>query len=48
VRRRTQELLEALRGDPAYVFNLGHGIGKETPVASVEALVETVKSFKVD
>lgn len=48
VRRRTQELLEALRGDPAYVFNLGHGIGKDTPVASVEALVETVKSFKVD
>ena len=45
VRRRTLALLESMRGDPAYVFNLGHGIHRETPVESVAALVETVQSF---
>ncbi len=46
VRRRVTATLERLRGDRGYVFNLGHGILPETPVESVEALVETVKAWK--
>jgi uroporphyrinogen decarboxylase len=46
VRRRTAALLESMRGDPGYVVNLGHGITPETPLASVEAFVEAVKSFR--
>jgi uroporphyrinogen decarboxylase len=38
-------LLNGLRGDPGYIFNLGHGIHPDTPVDSVRALVEYVKEF---
>ena len=46
VRTKTGALLERMSGDPAYIFNLGHGILPETPVESVEALVETVRNAK--
>ncbi len=42
IRRRAAAVLAAGREAPAHVFNLGHGILPETPVAAVEALVETV------
>jgi uroporphyrinogen decarboxylase len=45
VRAGTQGVLESLRGDPGFIFNLGHGIGRETPLESVEALVQTVRDF---
>jgi uroporphyrinogen decarboxylase len=45
VRRRARALLESAAGDSAFIFNLGHGILPETPVDSVRALVETVKSL---
>ncbi|MBI4585809.1 MAG: uroporphyrinogen decarboxylase [Planctomycetes bacterium] len=45
VRRRVGEMLAGRQGDPAYIFNLGHGLLPETPVDSVQAVVETVKSF---
>ena len=45
VRERCRALLHSMAGDARYIFNLGHGILPETPVASVEALVETVKSY---
>jgi uroporphyrinogen decarboxylase len=40
--RRIDETLQALRGLP-HIFNLGHGIVPETPIAHVERLVEIVK-----
>jgi uroporphyrinogen decarboxylase len=43
VRARTREVLEAGRG-PGHVMNLGHGILPDTPIASVEAMLETVRS----
>jgi uroporphyrinogen decarboxylase len=43
VRRSCRAVLSALRDDPGYVFNLGHGVLPETPVVSVEALVEEVR-----
>ena len=45
VRKRTRGLLESMSGDRGYIFNLGHGILPETPLESVEALVETVKGM---
>lgn len=45
VREMTQSLLDSMAGDSRYVFNLGHGIHRETPVESVEALVATVQAW---
>lgn len=37
-------ILDGMYRDPGYIFNLGHGIHPETPVDTVKALVEFVKS----
>ncbi|MBF0430343.1 MAG: uroporphyrinogen decarboxylase [Fibrobacteria bacterium] len=43
--RAIQLLKEAASIPHSYVFNLGHGIFPNTPIKSVEALLDTVKSF---
>lgn len=45
LRRNAEEVLSALSGGP-FVFNLGHGINKETPIAHVEMLSEIIKNWK--
>ena len=45
IEQRVRDVLRRAAGRPGHIFNLGHGILPETPVASVEALVETVKSY---
>jgi uroporphyrinogen decarboxylase len=40
--KRTREIVAAFRGRP-HVFNLGHGIVPETPVAHVSRLIEIVR-----
>lgn len=42
----TQRICRAFAGAP-FIFNLGHGVIKETPPAHVEKLVKTVKEFKL-
>ncbi len=42
IRQATREILESAGGRPGHVFNLGHGIHKETPVDHVRALVDAV------
>lgn len=44
-RRRASEILAETNGQQ-HVFNLGHGILPKTPHESVDALVETVQSFR--
>jgi uroporphyrinogen decarboxylase len=39
---RIEEIIAAFAGRP-HIFNLGHGIVPETPIAHVERLVEIVK-----
>ncbi|TIL94988.1 MAG: uroporphyrinogen decarboxylase, partial [Mesorhizobium sp.] len=38
-------ILEAL-GDRPLIFNLGHGITPETPIAHVEAMVKLVRAHR--
>ena len=42
IRRAAKEILDAVSGRPGHIFNLGHGIHKETPVDHVLALVDAV------
>ena len=42
MRRSVRRILDAL-GTRPHIFNLGHGISKETPIAHVEELVQLVK-----
>ena len=42
IRRAVAEILDAVAGRPGHVFNLGHGVHKETPVDHVIALVDIV------
>lgn len=44
VNSMTKELLQSMKGDPAYIFNLGHGILPDTPEDSVRALVHCLKN----
>jgi uroporphyrinogen-III decarboxylase len=37
-------VLDAAGEEPGHIMNLGHGILPDTPIAAVEALVETVAS----
>jgi uroporphyrinogen decarboxylase len=44
IERRAQDVLDRAGGRPGHIFNLGHGILKETPVENVVALVDYVHS----
>jgi uroporphyrinogen decarboxylase len=45
IRREVKRLMEAYGPGPGFIFNLGHGIDKDTPVDHVYALVEAVREF---
>ncbi|MFP4313072.1 MAG: uroporphyrinogen decarboxylase [Alphaproteobacteria bacterium] len=42
----TEKILQAF-GKAAFIFNLGHGIHKDTPIAHVEQTIAAVRDFKV-
>ena len=44
--KRVDEMLEQWNQGP-YIFNLGHGILPDTPIANVEAVLERVTGQKV-
>ena len=45
VRAAATRLLEAMRGAPGHIFNLGHGITPRAKVECMQALVETVTGW---
>lgn len=42
IEKRVKDVLDRAGGRPGHIFNLGHGIHKETPVAHAKALVDAV------
>ena len=47
VRAATIQVLEGAGGRRGHVFNLGHGVLPDTPLVSVEAMVNTVTSWDI-
>lgn len=45
VRKAAREVLDAFGSAPGHIFNLGHGILTKTPLESVSALVEEVRTY---
>ncbi len=46
LKMRVHELLKRTGTRPGHIFNTGHGILPETPVASVKAVVDIVREFR--
>jgi len=46
VRREASRLLETLRGTRGHIFNLGHGIMPQAKIECMEALVDTVTTWR--
>lgn len=46
VAAKAKEILESVSDHNRLIFNLGQGIQPQTPVESVQALVETVHNFR--
>jgi len=44
VKKHVARILKSMKDEPGYIFNLGHGIHPDTPVESVQALVEEVQN----
>jgi len=45
LKRQAAQIIDALRGRSGHIFNLGHGILKQTPVEHVAALVDFVHEY---
>jgi len=45
IAQKAKALLVAMRGDPGYIFNLGHGIVPGTPFENVKFLVDYVHNY---
>ena len=46
VRHETTRLLESMRGTKGHIFNLGHGIMPQAKIECMQALVDTVTTWK--
>jgi uroporphyrinogen decarboxylase len=44
--QKTRQILASMHRDPAYIFNLGHGILPGVPYQNIKVLVETVASYE--
>jgi uroporphyrinogen decarboxylase len=47
LREQVEDVLTRAAGRPGHIFNLGHGILQNTPVANVQAVVEMVHGFEI-
>jgi uroporphyrinogen decarboxylase len=45
IRDRATAIMRSVADRPGHIMNLGHGILPDTPIASVEALIEAVHAY---
>lgn len=46
IRKEVSRILEGMKGDSGFIFNLGHGIHPDIPEEAVQVLVETIQCQK--
>ena len=46
MKETTIKILEEMK-DKNYIFNLGHGVLKQTPIDNVKKLIDIIKEFNV-
>ena len=46
IQSETQRIMETMKGQEKFIFNLGHGIIKETQPEKVNTLIETIRTFE--
>ena len=46
VARETRAVLEAMRGRPGHILNLGHGVPPDAKLENIAALVDTARGFR--
>lgn len=46
VEAAVRDVLDRAAGRPGHVFNLGHGLHPDTPLAAIERVVETVQTYR--
>ena len=44
--RETTRILEEMRGQNGFIFNLGHGVTPDAKIENIESVVATVKGFQ--
>ena len=44
IQKEVKKMLKSMKGDPGYIFNLGHGISPDISIDAVKMLVETVQN----
>ena len=45
IEKKTREILDSMRGDPGFIFNLSHGVKPGTPWKAVRHLISIVKNY---
>ncbi len=45
LQREVKSILDSMQNDPAYIFNLGHGIAPDVSPDAVKILIDTVKQY---
>jgi uroporphyrinogen decarboxylase len=43
IKKEVQRILRGMKGDPGFIFNLGHGVFPSVPLEAVQTLVDCVK-----
>ena len=43
--KEVKRICESIGSEPGFIFNLGHGINKNTPVENVDAFVQAVHTY---
>jgi uroporphyrinogen decarboxylase len=47
IKERIYRLFDRMKGEPGFIFNLGHGIMPDIPFDNVKYAVEVIKEFKI-